>query len=129
MKNETRVEVLRRQVEQERSASKNGRVHYSTELRRSILVLVKQPTWGFSRVSKALGLAPSVVYRWSKLQGAPRDRTRKAQRAASAPKLKQVKIVAMADVGARTFELVFPSGAKVTALTWDELSSLVRGVQ
>jgi transposase-like protein len=129
MKNETRVDALRRQVEQERSASKSARVHYSMELRRSILALVKPPKWGFSRVSKALGLAPSVVYRWSKLQGAPRDRARNAQLAASAPKLKQVKIVATADVGARTFELVFPSGAKVTALTWDELSSLVRGNQ
>lgn len=129
MKNETRVEALRRQVEQERSASKSGRVHYSTELRQSILAVVNQPTWGVSRVSKALGLAPSVIYRWSKLQGAPRERTQKAQRAAPALKLKRVKIVATADVGPRTFELMFPSGAKVTALTWNELSSLVRGNQ
>jgi transposase-like protein len=128
MKTETRVEALRRQVEQERSASKSGRAHYSAELRRSILALVKQPSWGTLRVGKALGLAPSVIYRWSKLQRAPHHRAEGAKRA-SISKLKRVTIVATTDAGARTFELVFPSGAKITTLTWSEVSALARGDQ
>jgi transposase-like protein len=128
MKNEAQVEALRRQIDQERSASKSGRAHYSAELRQSILALVKQPKWGASRVSKALALAPSVIYRWSKLQRAPRDRAAGAKRAPTA-KLKRVTIVATPDASARTFELVFPSGAKITTLTWSEVSTLARGGQ
>ena len=89
-----------------------------------MLQLSKQEGWGLTRLSRALGIAVSVVHRWRALAatgtgGKPGPRSSK-------PKLRRVRVVEEAPPPA-TFVLTFPSGATVTGLTLTQLGALVRG--
>lgn len=120
MKQESVVVALRRQVEQERSAGLRGKRAYSAELKRRVMALVRQAGWGPARVSRELGLAESVLYRWSRQAPSRSSRVSKSTRV----KLTRVEVVSPRE-SARTFALEFASGAKVVGLTLEELSVLL----
>ncbi len=117
MKKQSKVEALRRRVETERAASTGVWPRYSEKLKRDVVALADEPGWSLARASKAVGLACSIVQRWS----------RKAHLQAGTPKLQRVEVVTAADVQTRTFELEFASGARIVGLTWSEVTSLIRG--
>jgi len=113
------VEALRREVEVARAVG--GQPRYSVELRRGVVALLRDPEWGPSRVSRELGLAESILHRWAK--GKPVRKSRPS----GVGTLTKVDVVANSGGVSKTYELTFASGAKVAGLTWDEISSLVRG--
>jgi|SRR5690606_33906581 len=117
MKKQRKVEALRRRVEAERAASTGVWARYSEDLKQDVVALAGEPGWSLASASKAVGLACSIVQRWS----------RKAHLQAGTPKLQRVEVVTATAVQTRTFELEFASGARVAGLTWSEVTSLVRG--
>ncbi len=116
-KKRRKVEALRRRVEAERATSTGAWPRYSGELKQVVVALADEPGWSMASTSKAVGLACSVVQRWS----------RKALPQAGTPELQRVEVVTATDVQTRTFEIEFASGARVVGLTWCEVTSLVRG--
>lgn len=117
MENSSKVQALRRQVEAKRAASKGGRPRYPEELKEAVLALVAEPGWGATRVSAAVGLAESIIYRWSRSRG----------RRKTSSKLWRVEVVPEARTEARTFDVELAAGAKIVGLTWSEVTMLVRG--
>ena len=62
---QTRIEALRRRVDDERKTRGKGRPRFSDKLRRDVCALLNEPGWNHVRVGKALGLSESSLYRWS----------------------------------------------------------------
>ncbi len=84
MEDQDKAEVLKRRVRAERAASPGTWPQYSQQLKRDVLALARAPGWSVARASKAVGLAGSVVQRWSK----------KADVRGGTAKLQQVELVA-----------------------------------
>lgn len=119
-----KISTLRQQVESERAASTNSKVRYSEDLKQQVLALLKTPEWGPTRLSRALGLACSIITRWSTLDR-ERRRPHNAPKQHSHPEMTKVAIVETPAVDA--FELEFPGGARVRGVTLQQLIQLTRG--
>jgi hypothetical protein len=121
MKNHN-LKALRRRIGQEREHAGTQRVRYSDGLKRDVLALLALPEWSRDGLAKALGLAPSVVYRWS-------DRRRHSEARIAAQKrsgLRRVEVVQEArSETAGTLELELSCGAKVRGLTVEQLARLL----
>jgi transposase-like protein len=122
MKQESAV-ALRRLIEKERALGLAGKRAYSGSLKQRVLLLMKQDGWGPARVSRELGLASSVLYRWLRQR---RERQR-VVRKPSARRIQLAEVEIVAERGTRSFDLEFASGAKVTGLSLDDLKKLVGG--
>jgi transposase-like protein len=107
MKTQSEILALRRRIERERKAAGASRVRFSEGLRRDVVALAKRPGWSRDRVARALGLAPSLLYRWSTSPGgasAPKKKSRS--------KLSRVRVVAPSSVDLDgKLELEFRCGA------------------
>ena len=124
---ETRVEALKRRVQQERGTAGRGRPRFSNELKREVALLLNMRGWGHRRVSKALGLSESSIHRWAE-KFAPRA---KNVRDVGRAKFKKAAIVdndekqaTSSTVEALCLEL--PCGARVTGLTLSQVADLMR---
>ena len=115
--------ALRRQIAEERARGLRGKRSYSASLKRRVMSLARQEDWGPARVCRELELASSVLYRWSRqAEAEPKVRRPGRQRA----KLTKVEIVSD-PAPARSFELEFACGAKVTGLSLADLARLLGG--
>jgi transposase-like protein len=122
MKQES-VVALRRQIEKERTLGLTGKRAYSESLKRRVLLLMRQDGWGQARVSRELGLATSVLYRWLRQRRERQPVVRKP----SARRVQLAEVEIVAERGARTFEIEFTSGARVSGLALEDLAKLLGG--
>lgn len=123
---DTRVEALRRRVEEERSTSGKGRPRFSDKLRRDVCALLNEPAWGHTRVSKALGLSESSLYRWPSSTKQRVQATKKKRGSASMKRVRIVPDAPLYPVTSGGLRLEFTSGACVTGLSLDDVAELVR---
>ena len=125
---EARVEALKRRVQQERETSGSNRARFSKELKQEVAELLNTRGWGHRRVSKALGLSESSIYRWAE-KIAPRAKT---QARDERPQFKKATIVEAAAKHrleappVSELRLEFPCGARVTGLTLEQVAELLR---
>jgi transcriptional regulator with XRE-family HTH domain len=85
------------------------------------VALAKHPGWSRERLAKALGIAPSLLYRWS----TPHDGA-SVPKKRSRSKLSRVRVVdsSSSDLGG-ALELEFRCGAKVRGLTLEQVAELL----
>jgi transposase-like protein len=123
----TRVEALRRQVEEERTTSGKGHPKLSNKLKRDVVALLREPDWGFTRTSKTLGLSESSLYRWSS-ELKPKHKSANKKKRGRPPMMKHVKIVGDAPVYPKSegLRLELGSGASVSGLSLDDVAELLR---
>jgi transposase-like protein len=122
----TRVEALRRRVEDERTTSGKGHPKFSNKLKRDVVALLREPDWGFTRTSKTLSLSESSLYRWSS-ELEPRHKSSKKKRGRPAM-MKRVRIIGDAPVSPKSdgLRLELGSGASVSGLSLDDVAELMR---
>ena len=127
MDNQETIEALRRRIEAERAACAPNRVKYSDGIRREVLSQMKRMGWGANRMGNELGVACSVLSRWVQLAD---DRGRRP-RSRSSRSRKMVKVALLGGVSpaGEGFVLEFPSGAKVSGLSYEQVKDLTRGPQ
>lgn len=122
---ETRVEALRRRVQQERETSGLSRPRFSKQLKREVAELISARGWSDGRASKALGLSESSIQRWAK-------RGTKSKPRVNASDFKKVAIVetkaerVTPDVTGGALSLELPCGSRVTGLTLAQVAELMR---
>jgi hypothetical protein len=122
----TRLEALRRRVEEERTTSGKGRPRFSDKLRRDVCALLNEPGWSHTRVGKALGLSESSLYRWSSVGAPMRKPSGKKKR--GRPTMKRVQIVADTPLYSKStgLRLELAGGAMVSGLNLDDVAELLR---
>lgn len=123
MKKSNAVRALRRRIEREREGAKPRRVRFSDEVRQEVLGLLARPEWSQERLAEALGVAPSMLYRWTR-QSQPHVEGGVAKRARA--RLRRVQVVEPAQPeSAGSLELELRSGAKVCGLTLEQVARLL----
>lgn len=123
MKTSQEVGALRRRVEKERAEAEPGRIRFSEPLKREVVQLSKRAEWGRARLSEALGIAPSALFRWCKQMQPSKP---SAPEGGAPSRFRQVRVVPSkptASEGVVTLEL--KSGAKVHGLTVAQLAELL----
>lgn len=114
---ETNIEALRRRLEAERAARKNGgRNLFSDALRAEVVALLEHPDWGPTKVKQALKLSNSLLYRW-----------RREARASGTPQMKRVTVTETPSSPASQLTLELPNGARVYGLTLPDVVTLMWG--
>lgn len=121
---ELTVESLRVRVGRERQVSGKQRVRFSEALKQDVTRFALATGWGIDRCAEALGLSRTGLHRWVRGER-PR---RKPHLQPARRRLVETEVTeeprAVATDG---LELRFPSGARITGLTFEQLRSLVVG--